>query len=706
MRSILRSLTFGLAVAAAGALSAQFPYTLVVQGTIAGCVPFQQVNIASAPGAQPSYNYNLEVFPNDCFYDTILHFNSASVGITVTTQCNGMVVTAVDSATFNFIGDTAVMTINLTCGGGGTLDCTGMLNGPNMPGTACNDGNPNTINDTWDANCICIGTAQTNCQASFTYSNSSPWVIDMWNYSTGQGSMLYDWQVSNGANTGQNSPFFVFSSPGAYSVCLTIYASNQCTSTMCDTVYVDSVGNVSSTPFYYDCLGALNGPNTPGTACDDGDPMTILDVWSANCVCVGQDTNTYDCLGLLNGPNMPGTPCDDNDVNTVDDVWSAWCACFGDTLAFDCTGLLNGPNMPGTACDDGDPNTINDLWSPTCVCSGSDTTAVYDCLFIPNGPNLPGTPCTTFFGTPGVWNMDCICVGDTNNNVIDCLGLLNGPNMPGTACDDNDPSTTVSWWSLDCVCTSDTGGTLYDCLQIPNGPNLPGTPCVIPGTNIEGTWSNACVCIPDSTDPCQADFWVLQAYGQDSLPVPYELWVWNLSSGGSGVYSYLWDFGDGTTSTDPYPTHTYDGNGPYVLCLTLNDLNGCTSVHCDSISIDGDGMYNGMTGGEGNRQDGFTINVQNPAGANGMEELSVSDVVLWPNPVVDELNVAINSAVRGAATFTVFDLNGRVVMNERHALNGRTQLRLATEALEPGLYTLRINDGTRNLTSLRFVRTN
>ena len=162
MRSILRSLTFGLAVAAASALSAQFPYTLVVQGTIAGCVPFQQVNIASAPGAQPSYNYNLEVFPNDCFYDTILHFNSASVGITVTTQCNGMVVTAVDSATFNFIGDTAVMTIDLTCGGGGMLDCTGMLNGPNMPGTACNDGNPNTLNDTWDANCICLRTAQTN----------------------------------------------------------------------------------------------------------------------------------------------------------------------------------------------------------------------------------------------------------------------------------------------------------------------------------------------------------------------------------------------------------------------------------------------------------------------------------------------------------------------------------------------------------------
>jgi len=34
-----------------------------------------------------------------------------------------------------------------------------VANGPAMPGTACNDNNPNTVNDTWSSNCECVGTA-------------------------------------------------------------------------------------------------------------------------------------------------------------------------------------------------------------------------------------------------------------------------------------------------------------------------------------------------------------------------------------------------------------------------------------------------------------------------------------------------------------------------------------------------------------------
>ena len=42
-------------------------------------------------------------------------------------------------------------------GHGGDLRLRGVANGPALPGTACNDGDPNTGNDTWDANCNCVG---------------------------------------------------------------------------------------------------------------------------------------------------------------------------------------------------------------------------------------------------------------------------------------------------------------------------------------------------------------------------------------------------------------------------------------------------------------------------------------------------------------------------------------------------------------------
>ncbi|MCB9169610.1 MAG: T9SS type A sorting domain-containing protein [Flavobacteriales bacterium] len=37
------------------------------------------------------------------------------------------------------------------------IDCQGVPGGPAQPGTACDDGDPDTENDTWDANCICSG---------------------------------------------------------------------------------------------------------------------------------------------------------------------------------------------------------------------------------------------------------------------------------------------------------------------------------------------------------------------------------------------------------------------------------------------------------------------------------------------------------------------------------------------------------------------
>lgn len=40
------------------------------------------------------------------------------------------------------------------------IDCLGALGGPAMPGTACNDNDVCTINDTWNATCACAGTFQ------------------------------------------------------------------------------------------------------------------------------------------------------------------------------------------------------------------------------------------------------------------------------------------------------------------------------------------------------------------------------------------------------------------------------------------------------------------------------------------------------------------------------------------------------------------
>lgn len=50
--------------------------------------------------------------------------------------------------------------------------------------------------------------------------------------------------------------------------------------------------------------------------------------------------------------------------------------------------------------------------------------------------------------------------------------------------------------------------------------------------------------------------------------------------------TYTWDFGDGTSETGAFSlSHVYNHPGYYNACLTINDLNGCSSNICKQIKV-------------------------------------------------------------------------------------------------------------------------
>ena len=56
--------------------------------------------------------------------------------------------------------------------------------------------------------------------------------------------------------------------------------------------------------------------------------------------------------------------------------------------------------------------------------------------------------------------------------------------------------------------------------------------------------------------------------------------------------SWSWDFGDGTTSTDQNPTHTYTSPGTYTVELTVTNENGDnTLAQTDYITVEPGGPY-------------------------------------------------------------------------------------------------------------------
>ncbi|MEM7039862.1 MAG: PKD domain-containing protein, partial [Bacteroidota bacterium] len=52
----------------------------------------------------------------------------------------------------------------------------------------------------------------------------------------------------------------------------------------------------------------------------------------------------------------------------------------------------------------------------------------------------------------------------------------------------------------------------------------------------------------------------------------------------SVIFDWLWDFGDGTTSTLQNPSHAFPGAGDYNVCMTVTDSCGPITI-CDSVSV-------------------------------------------------------------------------------------------------------------------------
>lgn len=824
---------------------AQGPYTITVQGTLANCSPGDTIVVHTGPGIVPIQGTAVAV-NEDCSYSATITLDASSGSIVVQGFC-GITHVVGDTLDFSFntqVTDTTFW-VNLDCNTGSPGDCQACYTvaedspftatfttcsssgtaGPYMytwdfsgagggtevgsiiphsfPGagqyTVCHsimdpDGCTSTVCHTVYVNeqgHVSL-TAPPFCQACFTVEQAqgggmlTPFLANFISCSdTAGGDVSFNWEFPDGVTASGEFATWLFTSPGAYEVCLVSDSANVCQSTFCDTVYVDSTGLISTTAPWHDCLGVLNGTALPGSPCDDGDPATVQDRWDASCNCAGIPCVPLpDPLTLNLGPVADVCSTDSIFQGVVENLqpgmypvhyaWSGPGVTALDTLPW--IQLFEPGNFHLTlsnACSTSEADfviTIHQapdagISGSITVCSTSDPFSMFGALdgtpetggtwTGPNGdPALPifdpavmpagvytytvpgASPCpnasatlTVFIDDDQYWYADADGdgLGDPDVSVTACeqpAGYVANaddacPELYGTvgdACEDGNPTTMNDVITEDCICEGTS--LAVDCLGMPNGTALPGTACTISGggMQITGTWTMDCVCDTTSTDPddCQAGFWAIQAYDFDTLnsggatPIPNEIWVWNQSSSGNGTYQFLWDFGDGNTSTEAYPTHEYNGPGPYLLCLTV--VSGtCTDTYCDSISIDENGFLNGMVlDGHDvyrpSRSSGFTLRVIHSLPTGIAPVPALGDVRLWPNPAGTQVNLSFTSRHVGALPVIIMDLGGRITWNGTlDAPGGSHTETINVEQLRAGSYFLQVGEGG-NKVMLRFIK--
>jgi PKD repeat protein len=88
----------------------------------------------------------------------------------------------------------------------------------------------------------------------------------------------------------------------------------------------------------------------------------------------------------------------------------------------------------------------------------------------------------------------------------------------------------------------------------------------------------------DSLPGCQAFF---NYYYNDSIETFVEAYPYQFNDFSTGnVVSWLWDFGDGTISSEKNPLHFYEHAGDTVkVCLTITTGDNCTSTYCETLVI-------------------------------------------------------------------------------------------------------------------------
>lgn len=240
-------------------------------------------------------------------------------------------------------------------------------------------------------------------------------------------------------------------------------------------------------------------------------------------------------------------------------------------------------------------------------------------------------------------------------------------------------------WAID--------GATYTSANVTHQFDAPGTYTIeltLEGLNGETYSSSLTISAGDSSQPnCYAAFFP----ALDSI-VDGEIYYVNTSLGSN--LTYLWDFGDGTTSTEAYPTHTFPSDTTtYTVCLTISG-DECQETYCAEVvgTIDGSGMIGGGIQVKEHlglaKSGGFVFHVVPVLSSGvGVDEAMYVDMKLFPNPSSGTISLQIDAPIGNKATLYITDIRGKKVMEKNipNQAKGST-ISLSLENLVNGIYLI------------------
>ncbi len=148
-----------------------------------------------------------------------------------------------------------------------------------------------------------------------------------------------------------------------------------------------------------------------------------------------------------------------------------------------------------------------------------------------------------------------------------------------------------------------------------------------------------------------------------------------------------WTFGDGSSSNELFPMHSYLTAGTYEVCLTIsNDEFVCTDTFCRLITV-------GEQVGGGSAQQQYSLSVM-PSVLNVKEETDSNALVVFPNPAENSLSISLSATQSENVTVRVYSLSGSMFTEDQMTVtSGIATHTIDIETLPSGMYVISLTGG-------------
>jgi PKD repeat protein len=423
---------------------------------------------------------------------------------------------------------------------------------------------------------VTVEAVSSECNAQFNWEQlSNTLQIHFHSTSSSQYDIVsYNWNFGDGTEGDGSNPYHTYDEPGNYLVCLIITDAEGCVSDVCHEVTVEGLPSECHAAFIWEQFGGTLEVDFQSTSTSDDDIISY--VWHFGDGTEGDGVNpshTYSepgtylvCLIITNAEGCVSDVCHEVTVTTP---------------GGDCEAQFNWEQIPGT---------LQIHFNST---STSQNDIVSYHWNFGDGHEGDGNDPYHTYEEPGNY-LVCLIITDSEGCISDvchevtilpleesCHAQFNWEQIPGTLqihfnSTSTSPNDIVSYhWNFgdgtegdgnDPYHTYENPGTYVVCLII---------------TDSEGCISDVCheVTIGEPEGNCHAQFtW-------DTIPGTLNIHFFSQSTSENDIVSYHWTFGDGHDSNDQNPTHEYSEPGVYVVCLRIEDNEGCVSEICHEVVV-------------------------------------------------------------------------------------------------------------------------